>query len=398
VGVPSAIASIPPRARPAARPRPRRVALVHDFLVDIRGAERVFQVMCDLWPTADIFTAVYDEEGTEGRFSGRSVHASFLQRVRPTAGNFRALLPLYPMAMEALDLGDYDLVVSSSSAWAHGVVPADDAVHVCYCHNPFRYAWNERTATLRARSPLVRPVLREILDRWRIWDRRAARRVHRYVANSAITRDRIAHSFARDSAIIHPPVDTDRFAPGEVGDHFLLVSELVSHKRIDVAVRAFNELGRKLVVIGDGPAARRLHHLAGPTVEFVGRVSDARVAELMSSARALVVSAVEEFGIAAVEAQAAGRPAIVPDAGGGRETVVDGATGAFYAAGDTESLAAAIAGFAPEDYDPGQCVANAARFSARRFRRALENTVQETWEGVTMSARRDGHRTAPVPS
>jgi hypothetical protein len=149
-----AIASISPAAPQSARPDPRRVALVHDFLVDIRGAERCFEAICEVWPAADVFTAVYDEQGTEGRFAERNVRASFLQRVRPTARNFRALLPLYPMAMEALDLGGYDLIVSSSSAWAHGVVADEGAVHVCYCHNPFRYAWNERDATLRDRNPV----------------------------------------------------------------------------------------------------------------------------------------------------------------------------------------------------------------------------------------------------
>src|ERR1700761_3488734 len=148
----------------------RRVALVHDFLLDVRGAERVFAAICDAWPDADVFTAVYDERGTEGRFAHRSPRASFLQRLRPTARTFRALLPLYPHAIEALDLRGYDVVVSSSSAWAHGVLVDPGAVHGSYCHNPFRYAWSERVATLAARSPLTRPALRVLLARWRIWD------------------------------------------------------------------------------------------------------------------------------------------------------------------------------------------------------------------------------------
>jgi glycosyltransferase involved in cell wall biosynthesis len=389
LGVPGATASVDLGGRPAvaARRSPRRVALIHDFLVDVRGAERCFEVICQLWPAADVFTAVYDEEGTEGRFAGRQVHTSFLQRARPKAHNFRALLPLYPRAMEALDLSGYELVVSSSSAWAHGVVVDEGAVHVCYCHNPFRYAWNERAATLRDRNPLVRPFLRDILDRWQGWDRRASRRVNRYVANSEITRERIARNFGRDSLVVHPPVDIERFAPGLADDHYLVVSELVAHKRIDVAVRAFNDLELPLVVVGDGPAARHLRRLAGPTVRFEGRVSDARVAELMRGARALVVTAAEEFGIAAVEAHASGRPAIVPDQGGGRETVVEGRTGTFYAAGDAVALAAAVAAFRPRDYDAPTCVASAACFSAQRFRRALGAAVQEAWEALTVSRR-----------
>src|ERR1700759_5506258 len=164
-----------------------RVALVHDFLLDVRGAERVFAAICDAWPEADVFTAVYDERGTEGPFAHRSPQASFLQKLHPTARTFRALLPLYPHAIESLDLRGYDLVVSSSSAWAHGVLVDPGAVHVCYCHNPFRYAWSEREATLAARSFLTRPALRLLLSQWRQWDSIAAQRVDAYVANSAIT-------------------------------------------------------------------------------------------------------------------------------------------------------------------------------------------------------------------
>jgi hypothetical protein len=162
----------------------RRVALVHDFLLDIRGAERVFAALCELYPGADVFTAVYDAQGTEGWFEHRGVNTSFLQRLRPTARTFRPLLPLYPFAMETLDLGGYDVVISSSSAWAHGVLVDPGAVHVCYCHNPFRYAWNARDAALRGRDPLTRAALAVILNRWRQWDWIAAQRVDRYVANS----------------------------------------------------------------------------------------------------------------------------------------------------------------------------------------------------------------------
>src|SRR6476661_9658352 len=222
---------------------PARVALVHDFLLDLRGAERVFAALCDMYPDADLFTAVYDEAGTEGRFGHRRVNTSFLQRLRPTARTFRALLPLYPYAMEALDLRGYDLVISSSSAWAHGVRVDPDAVHVCYCHNPFRYAWDERDATLAARGVLTRAPLARVLGRWRDWDRAAARRVHRYVANSEVTRQRIADHFLRESAVIYPPVEVARFTPGPVGDHYVVLSELMRHKRLDVAVHAFNRLG-----------------------------------------------------------------------------------------------------------------------------------------------------------
>jgi glycosyltransferase involved in cell wall biosynthesis len=354
-----------------------RVALVHDFLLDLRGAERVFVAMCEAWPEADVFTAVYDEEGTEGRFADRRPRTSFLQRVRPTSRTFRPLLPLYPHAIESFDLRGYDTVISSSSAWAHGVLVDAGAVHVCYCHNPFRYAWTEREATLRARHPLVRPALRVLLNRWRQWDWIAAQRVDRYVANSQLTAARVRRYFGRESAVLYPPVELCRFERGPVGDQYMVLAELMAHKRIDVAVRAFNALRLPLVVVGDGPEMRRLRRLAGPTISFTGRVSDQHVAELLSRTRALVVTATEEFGIAAVEALAAGRPVIALGEGGVRESVVEGETGTFFTPCDPDALADAVRRFDPMAIDPHACRAAAERFGAERFRSALKRIVAE---------------------
>jgi glycosyltransferase involved in cell wall biosynthesis len=355
-----------------------RVALVHDFLLDLRGAERVFAAMCDAWPDADVFTAVYDEEGTEGRFAVRRPQTSFLQRVRPTARTFRPLLPFYPHAIESFDLRGYDTVISSSSAWAHGVLVDPGAVHVCYCHNPFRYAWTEREATLRARHPLVRPALRVLLNRWRQWDWIAAQRVDRYVANSHLTAARVKRYFGRDSTVLYPPVETGRFRAAPVGEHYMVLAELMAHKRIDIAVRAFNELRRPLLVVGDGPEMRRLKRIAGPTVMFTGRVSDERVADLLARARALVVTATEEFGIAAVEALAAGRPVIALGEGGVRESVGEGVTGTFFSPCEPGALAAAVRGFDPLAVDPRACRAAAERFGAERFREELTRIVCDT--------------------
>src|SRR5436305_7496432 len=301
-------------------PQPR-VALVHDFLLDLRGAERVFLALCELYPDAPIYTPVYDEAGTEGRFAHRDMRTSFLQRLKPTSRTFRALLPFYPSAIESFDLSGYDLIVSSSSAWAHAVVHDETAVHISYCQNPFRYVWNDRDATLAQRGPLGRTALRVLFRRWRQWDWIASQRVDRYVTNSRTTQARIRAYFGRDSAVVHPPVDTQRFQAGPVGDHYLVLSELMQHKRIDLAIEAFNRLGRQLVVAGDGPDVRRLRRLAGSSVRFTGRVPDAEAGRLLQSCRALLVTAAEEFGIAAVEAQAAGRPAIAPSRRGAPETV-----------------------------------------------------------------------------
>src|SRR3954451_12583964 len=354
---------------------PPRVALVHDFLLDLRGAERVFLEMCEIWPDAPVYTAVYNEAGTEGRFAHRDVRTTFLDRLSPNSRTFRGLLPFYPAAIESLDLSEFDVVVTSSSAWAHAVICDVGTAHVSYCHNPFRYTWNDRDRTLaERRDPVSRAALRALFRRWRQWDWIAAQRVDSYLANSRTTQARIRAYFGRDSRVVYPPVEVGRFSPGEVGDHYVVLSELMPHKRIDIAVEAFNRLRLPLVVAGDGPDARRLKRLAGPNITFAGRISDADVAGLLESSRALVVTAVEEFGIAAVEAQAAGRPVIAVGAGGALETVVDGETGCFWNGGADE-LAAAVAGFDDSAGDPGACIATPRRFDVSEFRAALPREV-----------------------
>ena len=344
---------------------------MHDFLLDLRGAERVFLELCRMWPDADVFTTVYDERGTEGRFAHRVVYTSFLQRLRPSARTFRVLLPLYPAAVESLELAEYDLVVSSSSAWAHAVLCDERTVHISYCHNPFRYAWNDRDQTLaRRRDPITRAFLRGLFHRWRQWDWIAAQRTDRYIANSRTTQARIRAYFGRKAAVVHPGIDTERFSPGPVGDHYVVVSELMPHKEIGLAVAAFNRLRLPLIVVGDGPDATRLRHQAGPTIHFTGRLPDETVALILQGARALVQTSIEEFGIAAVEAQAAGRPVIARRGGGALETVVDGVTGCFWSGGPDE-LAAAVAQFDDGAIDPEACVKNASRFDAETFRRAI---------------------------
>jgi glycosyltransferase involved in cell wall biosynthesis len=357
------------------------IALVHDFLVDLRGADRVFLAIADIWPDAPIYTAVYDERGTEGRFAHRDVRTSFLQRLHPKASTFRSLLPLYPSAIESFDLSAYDLVLSSSSAWAHAVICDEHSTHVSYCYNPFRYAWNDRERTLaNAPDPISRMVLRGVLRRWRQWDWIAAQRVDRYLTISNTARERIRHYWARDATIVHPPVDTERFAPAKPEGYYLVLSELMRHKQIDIAIQAFNRLRLPLVVVGDGPDGRRLRRMAGPTIQFAGRVPDPEAASLLARCRALVVTAVEEFGLAAVEAQAAGRPVISVGAGGALETVIEGETGAFWRGGP-EQLAAAVAAFDTEAVDPDTCASNAERFSLARFRTRMPREVKRALDG-----------------
>lgn len=354
-----------------------RVALVHDFLLDLRGGERVFLQLCAMFPEADIFTAVYDRAGTQGRFDGRNVVTSGLQRLRPTSRTFRALLPFYPAAIESLDLRGYDLVISSSSAWAHGVIPDEHAIHICYCHNTFRYAWTEREATLAARNALVRPVLGQILRSWRQWDYIAAQRVDAYVANSATTQIRVDRYFSRQSRVVYPPVELERFSVGVPEDYFLVLSELVSHKRIDLIVQACNTLRLPLVIAGDGPQARHLRQIAGPTVRLVGRVSDREAERLLRGSRALVVAATEEFGIAAVESQASGRPVIALRAGGLKETVIEGQTGIFFERPEADQLCAAFKRFEDQEFSSETCVQHAKNFSLERFASGLNAVISD---------------------
>jgi glycosyltransferase involved in cell wall biosynthesis len=356
---------------------PRRLALVHDYLLVLRGAERVFAVMADAWPDAPIFTLLYDEEGTEGRFAGRTVITSRLGRLGLRQQNFRALLPVFPSAVSRLDLGGFDCILSSSSAFAHGVRPALGARHVCYCHSPFRYAWHEQERALSEVPRVVRPALRLALRRHRSFDRHAARRVDRYVANGELTRERIGRFWGRDAQVVHPPVDVERFSLAQPGDHVLFVGELVSHKRPEVAIEAAVAAGRRIKIVGTGPELNRLRGRYEGAAEFLGRVGDKDLARLYAEAAALVVPNVEEFGIAAVEAQAAGRPVIAVDGGGARETVVPGQTGLLVADADAGALAQALR----EDltrFDPQVVRRHAQRFSRPAFQSRMREMVELT--------------------
>ncbi|HYB24341.1 MAG TPA: glycosyltransferase [Solirubrobacteraceae bacterium] len=351
-----------------------RVTLVHDYLLVMRGAERTFAAMADLYPQAPIFTLLYDQEGTRGRFAGHSVTTSPLQRLGFRQSNFRRLLPLYPLAVERLRLPGSDVVLSSSSAFAHGVRVPPGALHVCYCHAPFRYAWYEQERALAELPAALRPLLRLQLARMRRWDLSASRRVDSYIANSVLTRERIKRFYDRDAPIIHPPVETHRFAPGTPGEALLVVSELVAHKRVHIALEAARRAGVPIRIVGSGPDHAALSQ-AYPEAEFLGRADDEELVELYAGARAVVVASIEEFGITAVEAQAAGRPVIAPAAGGALETVLEGQTGWLVKPDDVDAFAAAIAHIDELDFTPERAVEHAARFSVATFERRLSEHV-----------------------
>jgi glycosyltransferase involved in cell wall biosynthesis len=351
------------------------VGLVHDYLLVLRGAERTFAAMADCFPRAPIHTTLYSARGTQGRFAGHPVHTSNLQHLGIRQRGFRALLPFFPTAVERLAVQDHDVVISSSSAFAHGVRPRQGAAHVCFCHSPFRYVWHERELALTEAPPTLRPMLTRTLDRIRAWDVEAAGRVTVYLAGSELVRRRIGDYYGRESAVLHPPVETRRFTPAEPEDFFLTVGEVVRHKRVDVAIEAARRAGRRIKVVGTGPELPRLRARHGDHVEFLGRLSDEELADLMPRAQALVVANVEEFGIAAVEAQAAGRPVLAVDAGGVRETVIDGVTGVRVPTGTVDEFAQAMRDVPFGAFDRDAIVRNAARFDVTRFRARLIDVV-----------------------
>jgi glycosyltransferase involved in cell wall biosynthesis len=369
-----------------ARANDGSVVLVHDYLLVMRGAERTFEAIADTYPDATIATLLYDPVGTEGRFGHRRVRTSFLQRVAADQRRFRRFLPLLPLAAERLPLDGARVVISSSSAFAHGVRPGAGAVHISYCHSPFRYVWHERRRTERGVPTAARPAMRAVLGRVRGWDVRASRRVTAYVANSELTRQRIADYYQRESTVVHPPVDVDRFARDPAPeDYFLVVGEVTSHKNPEVALAAAQLAGVKVKVVGDGPDLPRLRRLF-PRATFLGRVDDARLIELYAGCRALIVPAIEEFGITMVEAHASGRPVVAAARGGAREIVADGETGALCPPGDVDALAEALREVDWDSFDVARLRASAARFAPHEFRRRLDAAVSHALHGEAVGA------------
>ncbi len=356
-------------------PQPR-IAIGHDYLLVMRGAERTFAAIADLYPDAPILTLLYDEDGTDGRFAGRTIRTSPLQRLPVDQSSFRRLLPLYPWAAERLSGDGAEILLTSSSAFGHGIRAPAGAVHICYSHTPFRYAWYEQERALSEVPAPLRPPLALQLRWMRRWDRRASTRVDHYIANSELTRERLKRCYGRDSVVVHPPVEIKRFRPGTPGESLLVVSEVVRHKRVHVALEGARRAGLPIGIVGSGPDRAALGE-AYPEAEFLGRVSDVELVELYATARAVVVPSREEFGITAVEAQAAGRPVVAAATGGALETVLDGETGCLATLDDPDSFAAAMRRVDSLPFEPEKAVANAERFSVDEFRRRLGAEVSK---------------------
>jgi glycosyltransferase involved in cell wall biosynthesis len=352
-----------------------KVAITTDWLNSFGGAERVLVQLHEMFPQAPIYTSVYDPSGLPDFMQGWDVRPTFLQKVPFAKRRHQWFLPLMPLAFEQLDLREYDLVITTNSACAKGVITRPDALNVCYIYTPCRYVWDlyhEYTRGHRARA-LIAPVAHWL----RVWDRLAADRVDHFIAISDEVASRVRKHYRRDAEVVYPPVDVDRFTPNDAPpeDYYLVVSRLVPYKRVDLAIEACNRLGRRLLVVGDGPERRWLEALAGPTVEFLGRRGDEDLADLYARCRALIFPGHEDFGIVPVEVQAAGRPVVAYGRGGAAETVVDGVTGVLFHEQAVGPVIEAIRRLEDGAWNAGECRRNAERFSAASFRARFSDGV-----------------------
>ena len=368
-----------PRIAPAVLTSPTRfsaprVALVHYWLVSMRGGERVLERLLDLYPDADIFTHVCDRDKLSNKLRAARIQTSFIARLPMARRFYQYYLPLMPMALEELDLRNYDIVISSESGPAKGVVTRPDSYHLCYCHSPMRYLW-DHYHYYREQAPWpVRAVMSASYPRLRQWDVSSSARVDQYVANSDFVRRRIAKVWRREAEVIHPPVDTSLFVPSiDTDDYYLWAGQMVPYKKPDLAVEAFTASGKQLLMVGTGSMLERLKAKAGPNITFVDRMDFKSLRRAYARARAFVMTAEEDFGITPVESMASGRPVVAYGRGGVLDSVVEAETGVFFDRQDPESLNEAVERlerFLP-DFDPGRAVERARDFAPDVFEQKM---------------------------
>ncbi len=359
-----------------------KIALVHDYLAQEGGAEKVLQALKEMFPQAPIFTLIFNRKRADKRLLSADIRPSFLQKIPFGVSRYQWWLALMPAAIEGHNLMDFDLIISSASSFAKGVITGPRSRHVCYCHTPTRYLWTDTHSYVQELrvNPLVKAFLLLTLRKLRQWDRLAADRVDYFIANSETVKNRIKKYYNRDSAVIYPPVETDKFfiSPNPK-KYYLAGGRLVPYKKVDLAVQAFSRLGIPLKIFGIGPELKRLRRIAKNNVEFLGQVDDQAKRHLFADCIAYIHPQEEDFGITAVEAMASGRPVIAYQAGGATETVRAGETGEFFDEQWWEEVADKVIRFRPEKYNPEKIRAHAQQFSAERFvkqfKEAIENLV-----------------------
>lgn len=362
-----------------------RVAIVHDWLNQIGGAEGVLETLVQMFPGATIYTSIYWPEAMPAFYGQWDIRTTWMDRLPGIHQHHQPYLLFYPLAFGGLELRDFDLVISNKSAFCMGVHTAPGTQHVCYCLTPTRFVWDFETYVSREQvGGLARSSVRPFLGRLQRWERASADRVEAFVAISSAVQRRIRHFYGRESDIVYPPVDTERFAPsldGSYDDYFLIVSRLVPYKRIDLAVRAFTELGLPLWIAGSGRDRSSLEAIAGANVRFLGRVPDEDLGQLMARCRAFVFPGLEDFGIAPVQAMAAGRPVIAFAGGGALDYVVEGRTGTFFHEQTPSSLADVVSRFDAAAFTPSDIRAHAEQFDTRVFKSKLMSVIREHMGG-----------------
>ena len=369
-----------------------KVAIVHDWLVNYGGAERVVEQMLKMYPDADIYTLVYDKKKMGKIFPEEKVHPSFIQKIPKATKLYTKFLSLMPKAFESFDLTSYDLVIASSSSCAKGVITSPNTAFVAYIHSPMRYAWDLYYDYFMNAGILTRFFMKRQMPAIRQWDFLSSQRINTLVANSSYIKKRIKKFWNRDSKVIFPPVDVDRLSPNNLPaeDFYVVFSRFVSYKRVDLAIKACGQLGKKLIVIGSGSQESELKTLASKyrkaDIKFTGRINDEEVKVYLQKCRAMIFSAEEDFGIIPVECQACGRPVIAFGKGGALETVKENTTGIFFQEQNEESLKEAIVRFEKLEgegtFKTSVIVEHAQKFSAERFRRELQAVIDETLKEV----------------
>jgi glycosyltransferase involved in cell wall biosynthesis len=373
-----------------------KVALVHDWLTGMRGGERVLEVLCELYPDADLYTLVYVKGQLSEVIEKMKIKTSFLQRVPGIFKSYRSYLPFFPLAIEQFDLKGYDLIISTSHCVAKGILPMPDSLHICYCFTPMRYIWDMYFEYFEGPRVGFRKFFIPALTNYlRIWDVTSSKRVDFFIAISNHVQRRVKKYYGRESTVIYPPVDCNFFQPSKgadkEGDYFLMVTATAPYKRIDIAIEAFNRLGRRLLIIGEGPGMRSLKKMAKTNIDFLGWLSDEKVKGFYQGCRAFIFPGEEDFGMTPVEAQACGRPVIAYGRGGVLESVVpfpqEKVTGVFFDEPTAESLLRAIDLFEKnrDRFDPQEIRKNALPFDESNFREKIRSFVEEKYQAFRAS-------------
>ena len=367
-----------------------KIALVHEYLNQLGGAERVLESLHQLYPQAPVYTLVHDRAKVGDTFADWNVQSSIIERLPGGKKHYKWYLMAMPAAIESFDFSKYDVVLSDASAFAKGVIVPPGALHICYCHTPTRYLWSDaHTYSQEVRVPrIARKFLPLALNYLRVWDRQAADRVDAFIANSQFVAKRIQKYYRRTSTVIYPPVETSKFSVSEeVGNYYVMMGRLRPYKKFDIAIRAFNELNIPLKIIGVGEEEANLRKMARPNIEFLGYNVDRK--RILQKALGFINPQVEDFGIAPVEAMACGRPVIAYRAGGAMETVIDGVTGTFFDEQSWESLADTIVRFKPSSYDPARIRAHAETFDTKVFQQHIASFVNQARAQFTQTGRVD---------